>query len=248
MRVPSEWLLPLVALIAAGDGAAFVPPLPPVHLWAWERQEDLRFLEGHDVGVAFLATTLRLDESRIVESPRRQPLRVAADTELTAVVRIEAAPKAALDEPQRSYVVARIVAAAKAPGVRRVQVDFDASRSQRCAYARLLRELRSSLPPGMPLSMTALASWCMFDPWIDEARLPVDEVVPMVFAMGAGGADLRHRLSAEGDFRAPACRGAVGFATWEPTHDLPPGRSVYWFHDQAWTATAYRRALAKVLP
>jgi hypothetical protein len=238
----------MVALISAGDGAASVPSARRVQLWAWERQEDLRFLEGHDVGVAFLASTLRLEGSRVVEFPRRQPLRVAAETELTAVVRLEADENAPLDESQRSHVIVRIVAAAKAPGVRRVQVDFDASRSQRHGYACLLRELRASLPSGMSLSMTALASWCMFDPWIDEARLPVDEVVPMVFAMGRGGADLRRRLSSEGDFRVRACRSAVGFATWEPTHDLPPGRSVYWFHDEAWTATSFRHALAKVPP
>jgi len=248
VRVPCEWLLPLIALIAAGDSVAFVPAPRRVHLWAWERQEDLRFLEGHDVGVAFLASTLRLDGSRVVEFPRRQPLRVAAETQLTAVVRIEADPRAPLDESQRSEVIGRIVAAAKAPNVRRVQVDFDAARSQRHGYACLLRELRTSLPPGMPLSMTALASWCMFDRWIDEARLPVDEVVPMVFAMGRGGADLRSRLSSEGDFRARACRSAVGLATWEPAHDPPPGRNVYWFHDEAWTATSFRHALAKVPP
>lgn len=34
--------------------------LPPVILWAWERPEDLEFLNSQRFGVAFLAQTLTL--------------------------------------------------------------------------------------------------------------------------------------------------------------------------------------------
>lgn len=63
--------------------------LPPVILWAWERPEDLTFLDPERVGVAFLAQTLLLQNEDVVFRPRLQPLRVSPKTKLIAVTRIE---------------------------------------------------------------------------------------------------------------------------------------------------------------
>ena len=246
MHATLRSLLAALVLLIPGNGESRLQDSPPhIVLWAWERPEDLRFLKDQQVGVAFLATTLRLQGRKVVESPRRQPLRVGDTTHLSAVVRIEADDRAPLDAEQQRAVLERVLAAAKLPGVRMVQVDFDARQSQRPQYASLLRLLRAALPVDIKLSMTALASWCVFDRWIDGKDLPVDEVVPMVFAMGPGGTSLRARLDSEGDFRSSACRDAVGFATWEPAPSLPSNRRVYWFHDAPWTAVAVRKAIAR---
>ncbi len=69
-----------------------------------------------------------------------------------------------------------IAALAQQPGVRAIQVDFDPTTSQRTFYAAVLKELRPQLPPGMPLSVTALVSWCADQSWL--ATLPADEAVP----------------------------------------------------------------------
>src|SRR5450759_2312510 len=61
---------------------------PQVTLWAWERPEDLRFLDSDNVGVAFLAGSVYLDQQPVVR-PRLQPLRVGEHTPVTAVVRLE---------------------------------------------------------------------------------------------------------------------------------------------------------------
>ena len=63
--------------------------MPPKILWAWERPEDLRFLETDKFGVAFLAQTLTLQNDKVIFRPRRQPLEVADGTYLIAVTRIE---------------------------------------------------------------------------------------------------------------------------------------------------------------
>ena len=60
-------------------------------LWAWERPEDLRFIDTDRVGVAFLAATAILRGDTVVPRPRMQPLQVPPGTTLKAVVRVEVA-------------------------------------------------------------------------------------------------------------------------------------------------------------
>ncbi len=85
--------------------------------------------------------------------------------------------------------------------------------------------------------MTALASWCLGDCWLDG--LPVDEAVPMLFEMGPDGHRVRHHLASGGDFAHELCRRSYGVATYEPIPALRDGRRVYVFHDRAWTQEAF---------
>jgi hypothetical protein len=95
----------------------------------------------------------------------------------------------------------------------------------------------------MPLSITALASWCIYDDWLRD--LPVDEVVPMVFRMGADQHRVRRYLIEE-DFRAAHCRQSLGISTDEPRPTLRPLRRLYVFHPQSWRAEALTRILEEV--
>lgn len=63
--------------------------VPSLVLWAWERPEDLRFLDPMRVGVAFLAATVRVGPEGMSYRPRMQALQVARETRLVAVVRID---------------------------------------------------------------------------------------------------------------------------------------------------------------
>jgi hypothetical protein len=128
-------------------------------------------------------------------------------------------------------------------GISALQVDFDATASQRTFYREVLHQLRRQLPASMPLSMTALASWCIFDTWL--TGLPVDEVVPMVFRMGADQHRVRRYL-AEDDFRAAACRHSLGISTDEPRPTIRPGRRLYMFHPHAWRLEAMTGILEEV--
>jgi Protein of unknown function (DUF3142) len=250
--------------------------LPPVMLWAWERPEDLRFLDPQKVGVAFLARTIELRPQAagnneaagdgFVLRPRLQPLRVPEGTPLMAVVRIEssndlwhrraaqgsptastpAAPR--YSDAQREGLATLAVEAAQLPGVKALQIDFDASQSEQPFYAALLQDVRHRLPREMPLSITALASWCIGDPWLE--KLPpgtINEAVPMLFRMGPDAASVASYLRSANEFRPRVCRSSLGLSTDEPfSRALLNGaaqpdwagwgsKRIYIFSPHAWT-------------
>lgn len=219
---------------------------PPVVLWAWERAEDLRFLDPAQVAVAYLAGTVTLTGEHAVAVPRMQPLGVAPGTVLAAVVRIETSSSSPPRfTPGQGWEAAEAIAAlASRPEVSTCQVDYDAPASARPFYAALLADLRRRLPPGRRLSITALASWCLGDPWIDQ--LPVDEAVPMLFRMGPVGREVRRRLDEGRDFSSRLCRHSAGVSTDEPLPQLRPRRRVYIFHPKPWTETAARSIIRQV--
>jgi hypothetical protein len=210
-------------------------------LWAWERPERLEFLAGTDVGVAYLAATLILDGNEVDFRPRRQVLRVAAGTRLAAVVRLEVrrgVPFAAA-LTQRDRLVEHVLRlVAEAPGVERVQIDFDARESERAFYVELMRALRERLPARQALGMTALASWCFGDAWVGAFDPWVDEVVPMVFTMGSEGEQIRRRLTTE-PFPERRCRGALGVRLDEPLTPISSRVKVYAFSSQPWTERSF---------
>ncbi len=219
---------------------------PRTVLWAWERPEDLRFIDPHQVGVAFLAKTLFLRGAQVTVRPRLQPLLVPDGTALMAVVRVESdrTEPPALSPDLGSKAASAIQEAAALPAVAAVQVDFDATASERAFYRQLLKDLRARLPASVPISITALASWCLHDSWLSE--LPVDEAVPMLFRMGAESHKVLLDLEAGKDFRFAVCRDSIGISTDEDLPRLPSGRRVYIFHPRSWSEDAWRRIITRV--
>lgn len=212
--------------------------LPPVILWAWERPEDLEFLDSERFGVAFLAQTLILKGDDVILNPRHQPLKVSPSTRLVAVTRIESQKnrgrRATLNPSQREKLVTLITRTRELQSVSAIQVDFDATRSEREFYRGLLQALRQRLPDHIALSMTALASFCIGDRWLDD--LPVDEAVPMIFRMGTDDRRIKRFLSDGNDFLEPLCQTSYGIALDEPLEmQFVETRRLYVFHDQAWT-------------
>lgn len=236
VRVWSAALCVVVLTTACGPTAAPPDGLPAQMLWAWDKSEDLRFLEGRDVGVAFLSATLTLEGERVEVRRRSAPLFLSPSTPVVPVVRIEAA-HAALTDAQRARVVEEIVSALL-PTAPAVQLDFDARASQRDFYRAVVRDLRPRLTPGSRLSVTALASWCAGDPWVGS--LGADEVVPMLFRLGPDTPWVKRKLAAQREFRRPECRAAVGVSTDEPLPWLPPHTRTWTFHPRAWTPDALK--------
>jgi len=228
--------LGLVLLLVVGN-----PPTPPaVVLWAWDRPEDLRFLDPRRVAVASLAGTLRLRADGLEVRAREHPLVVPTGTALVPVVRIETDPMVttALLAERRIEAAEAILALAGGATTRHVQLDFDATLRERAFYRALLADLRARLPRDATLSITALASWCFGDRWLDD--LPVDFAVPMLFRMGPDAEAIRQALAAGRDFRSPLCRHGAGVALDEPIPRLPPGRSLYVFAPRPWSDVEYR--------
>lgn len=209
-----------------------LPGYPRIMLWAWERPENLSFIDTSEAGVAFLAKTIVIQADTVSVRPRLQPLNVPDDTALMAVARIESR-RPTMTARQRADVVSAIERMVELPEVGAIQVDFDAVESERSFYAALLRDLRARLPKAIRLSITALASWCIGDAWIKG--LPVDEAVPMLFRMGPEDAEIRRYLKGGNDFRLDLCRASLGVSTDEPWPTLPSGRRVYVFHQRSWT-------------
>jgi hypothetical protein len=210
-----------------------IKQLPPLVLWAWERPEDLRFVRSGDSAIAYLAETIQLRDGEVRPRPRMQSLRVRDDAKLVAVVRVET-DHSDLNHSQALQSAAAIARNASQPRVVAIQVDFDATLSQRAFYRDLLLDLRRRVGAEKPISITALASWCMDDDWL--AGLPIDEAVPMLFRMGAGTNEVTTRLASGRDFREPLCRGSLGISTDERWRSLPGGRRLYVFNPQPWTA------------
>lgn len=215
-------------------------PLPQRMLWAWERPEDLSFLDGNEAGVAFHAGNLLVESDGVLAQPRLWKLALPPGIATIAVVHMQDRPGARLTPARVKDAVAGIIQLTGTRPVSGVQVDFDAVSSERAAYRELLLALRRALPEGQLLSITALASWCMFDGWMKG--LPVDEVVPMLVTPGAEYRQLFPLLDGGGDFRLAQCRQAVGVSAHEPVPRFRVPRRVYVFSPRAWTAAGWAQA------
>ena len=211
--------------------------LPNKVLWAWERPEDLKFIDPNEFGVAFLAQTIFLEKDQVAPKPRRQPLEVPPGTYLIAVTRVET-KKGTFDRPtfsaeMGSKMVPLIKATLDLPDVKAVQIDFDAVVSERPFYRSMMRELKKTLAPDTPLTMTSLASWCTGDAWFND--FPVDEAVPMVFQMGADSEKIRNFIRTGNDWNEPFCRGSYGISLEEGHFEgMKPGRRLYYFKNTSW--------------
>lgn len=242
VRLTIRRALPLIAAVMLGLPLAACEPVrkPQLVIWAWERTEDLRFAPA-TAEVAVLSASIVLEGAQVRARGRQFPLYAAPGQVTTAVVHVEISQRRSLDwTPEReAEVAAAIVGFAQGAWVRRLQVDFEVRASERPVLLGVLRAVRARLRPEIPLSMTALASWCETETWLAEA--PVDEVAPMLFRMGPGGAAIRAKLARGGDFRNPRCRSALAISTDAPLARIPAGRRVYLFNPRSWTADDFER-------
>lgn len=236
--------LDLLALAALGSCSPAGPEPSTLILWAWERPEDLRFAAGQ-AEVAVQTGFIEISGNRLFARGRRHPLFVdAAPT--TAVVHLQIAPerKLAWSPRLRRQVSATVLHYATRIPARRVQVDFEVRASERPALLDVLRDVRRGLPRNTRLSMTALASWCDTETWLDQA--PVDEIVPMLFRMQRGDEPIRRRLADGRDFRHPRCRTALGISTDTPLVRAPAGRRVYVFDPRSWSEADFGKVRREV--
>lgn len=212
--------------------------MPPKILWAWERPEDLRFLDPQKFGVAFLAQTLTLENEDVQFRPRRQPLELPDNIYIIAVTRIEAPQESSkrpkFSDEQRKKIVGLIKKTLELPNVKAIQTDFDVRQSEREFYRALINDLKKELPENMPLTITSLASWCVGDSWFND--FPIDEAVPMAFEMGADSGRIRSFLAKGNDWNEPLCRGSYGISIDDPlvNTNFKPNRRFYYFKSSAW--------------
>jgi hypothetical protein len=211
--------------------------------WIWPnsngpqvvRSDAAPYLEA-----AVLVESLILHARDVEHGGRMQPLVLPAGVGLVPVVHVEAGADAPADitPAQRDAVAAAVRrhAGTAAAGAGMLQLDFEAPARQRDAYRALVANVREALPAGVRLSVTALVHWCTQGDWLD--RLPVDEVVPMLYRLGPRADDWRRRFVQNDAGLAHRCRGpALGFATNDPPPSALLARAArpYWFDEAAWS-------------
>jgi hypothetical protein len=230
------FLLPVLLLIFG----ARTTTRPEVVLWAWDRPEDLTFIDPHKTSVAFLAKTIYLRGDKVVVKPRLQSLRLAPGTRLVGVVRVETDPTNVplLSPAQLEKTASEIAGLPKT--VSTVQIDFDARVSERTFYRQLLTIVRRELPKSTALSITALASWCAGDDWLRD--LSIDEAVPMLFRLGVDQHQFQRRLETGQPFESSMCRNAAGVSTDEPVRP-PAVDRLYIFNPKPWTKDSFTAAM-----
>lgn len=204
-------LFAAIALLQINStGVHAIGQLPNKVLWAWQRAEDLSSIDPQEFGVAFLTCHTQLEGDKVNWQWRNQPLKVPPNTKVVPVVRIDVDHKrpVSFSQQQLDRLTDIIVKASKAPNSAQVQIDFDALASERSFYRRLIEQVHSKIK--VPLSITALASWCLFDNWIKD--LPITESVPMMFSLGRDRKKVLLHFRTKGDFFDPRCTQSLGLS------------------------------------
>jgi hypothetical protein len=204
------FVLFMLLCVVAPAGAS-VDELPKTMLWAWQRPEELSFIDPKQVGVAYLACHLTLTADLVQQHWRNQPLTVPLNTVMEPVIRIDVDRRhpASFSARQLADVAAVIKKAATLARSASVQIDFDALETERPFYRQLLQRLHESAPQ-VSISITALASWCLFDNWIKD--LPVEETVPMMFSLGPERSKILLYFRDSKDFLLHGCCRSLGLS------------------------------------
>jgi hypothetical protein len=234
-------LLSAHAYLKSTPASSLPDSFPTVILWAWEAPQDLRFLNPADnTAIAFLDRTVFLHPQGVRSVPRLQPLRYWPGLHRIAVARMESLQKQL--PPPREAATAVAQTALVHDRISALQIDFDARQSERGWYVSFLRELRRQVSATIPITITALESWCeeRRRPWIDTS-LPIADATPMLFRMGTDEDRTPIR------FPVSMCNASAGVSTDEMPERIPrAARRIYIFHPGSWTLTAYRKAMQQV--
>jgi hypothetical protein len=226
---------------------------PRLMVWSWQHNDDLSCLDTTRVGVAYLVGRFVVHGEKIDFDRSFSQIKLPAGIYREAAVRLEIrqfdrAKIEPIADSLSTMIVARALDNPRPIGA--LQVDFDARLNEREFYSLLLRKLRAKLPASIKMSMTALASWCLGDNWLSAARLPVDEVVPMLFSLGLGQHQATQWL-AKSNTLSPRLFGgrlAPGLSLNEPGFfallgsRLPQYKRIYVFSSRGWNRATFQQA------
>ena len=168
-------------------------------------------------GVAFLAAKISLNDDILLIKPRTQPLKVNSNTFLMAVIRVETSGHKPVDfsEEQLQSLIAKII---DLLSIKPVQAFCKSISMLDNPSARFIADfcwgLRERMPLSMPISMTALASWCLRDSWTKD--LPCNEIVPMFFSMGRDRKRMLSLLKSGDGCARTSLTNSIGLSVDEP--------------------------------
>ena len=229
------WGLALLGIPLGTMWMADFPSSPKVFLWAWERPENFLFLEDSTIGVALYAGSVELTDSHFQLRRRMQPIILHPYTPVVPVVRIDNLRKERnIEDAEIQKISDFILEICTFKEVESCQIDFEPRVSEREVYRSILESVDKQLPRSISLSITSLVSYCDQNSWLEG--LPVDEVVPMFYGLGADEEIIRNRLKNNSFVLAKVCQHAIGISTNKP---VPPlkyirGKNLYIFNPNSW--------------
>lgn len=222
-----------------------VDDLPRLMLWAWERPVNIPSLDTTTTGVAYYAGSIYVTPDSVEPCKRVNTLSVPRGTRLLPVVRIESGGTAGSSlsklQVQAHAVAGMLRDVVQSDAHHAIQIDYDATLSERPFYSQVIRELRHMTGTSAHIEITALASWCVSDPWIDS--LPVDAAVPMLFRMGKEQAEIMQAFSTGKGLRSRLAAGLLGVSLDEPMPLDAASRRLYVFNPGPWSEPALHHVI-----
>lgn len=212
----------------------------PLNVWTWDRFDDLSFMEGEQGKIAALIATFRVSRAgRVVTELRHHDFLRPRSVSLITVFRLEIDPTTCVSNKAIDQIVASITGLARRGS--EIQIDFDATKSQRLLYKKILLKLRDRTDKR--LSMTALASWCTYDDWLNA--MPISYAVPMLYTLGLEQRQIQHYLREKKDWGVRACRGYVGLSLSDlsllENSSILSTHRIFLFNNNAWSPQDFKR-------
>ncbi len=204
-------------------------------LWSWQRQEDLSYINKNTL-IAPLVGTISVRGNNLQVFPRSNHLTLKVSSKIIPVIRLEINPRFSVADETFEKIILHILALTVPFKSDTIQIDFDATVSQRSFYKKLLNQLRCVLP-NIKLSITALASWCLNDIWIEN--LPIDYAVPMLYNLGEDSKQVKRLFLNKKQWKACKCYGYIGLHQKDLFVKIPKGWTAFIFNDEPWTPEAY---------
>ena len=204
-------------------------------LWSWERYEDLSYIDPKVTSVAPLIATFIINKDEKVKAKLRlNHYKIPIKTNILPVFRIEI-ETANLNYATIYKLVLKILSLSKENQL--IQLDFDARLSQRTLYRDIINLL---VKHKREVSITALASFCTFDSWLDN--LPIKFAVPMLYGGEAKDKGLREAkilFEKLGVWPVKKCRGYVGILQQNEKINIPNNHASFIFNNSAWNRNQY---------
>ncbi|HEY9678729.1 MAG TPA: hypothetical protein V6C76_12015 [Drouetiella sp.] len=242
-----------------------IQPRTHVIVWAWEHDENLSYLDPARFEVAYFTEHVYLRGGNVMCSERTQKLVLPKGIVSFPVFRIDSLRSPSLRNkesldlgPPPATAANRVVGAIcdrlqELPATNKVQLDFDALQDERPFYREVLKELRRRLPSNMKISITALGSWLLGDQWLRDGD--TDEVVAMLFSIGADRGDVLQRLRTQALSSGTKAKLSIGLSANEretnkallDSRALNQSDTLYLFSSNGWTETRLKTALDEVL-
>ncbi|HWH86296.1 MAG TPA: DUF3142 domain-containing protein [Pseudomonas sp.] len=177
----------LIGVLLAGCEQDEAPALDQ-QLYVWQRQwtsaHEPALRDSRDDFSTLRVLALQAFPGERWSRAQVNPALLKADGRpLIAVIRLDGQLQS-LEQKQVTAQILQVIADWQAQGLTLsgVEIDHDAGTARLPGYAQLLRDLRATLPPSLPLSITALPAW------LDSVHLPallqsVDSSVLQVHAV-----------------------------------------------------------------